>query len=60
MHGDHALIAHLLGGVQGGGQLGGMVGVVVHDDRTVALALDLKAAAGAVELSSSAHSILGL
>ncbi len=46
--GDQALVAHFFGGVQGGADLGGVVGVVVHDDRTVALAVELKAAARAL------------
>ena len=60
MHGNDAVIAHLLGRRQRGGQLGGMVGVVIDDDRAVALALDLKAAARAVELLGCANGVLGL
>ena len=60
MHGNDAVIAHLLGRRQRGGQLGGMVGVVIDDDCAVALALDLKAAARAVELLGCANGVLGL
>ena len=59
MHGNDAVIAHLLGRRQRGGQLGGMVGVVIDDDRAVALALDLKAAARAVELPRLRDAVLG-
>ena len=60
MYSNDAVIAHLLGRRQRGGQLGGMVGVVIDDDRAVALALDLKAAARAVELLGCANGVLGL
>ena len=42
MHCDDTIVTQLLGGVQGRADLGGMVGVVVHDHRAVALAVDLK------------------
>ena len=36
---DDTIVAQLLGGVQGRADLGGMVGVVVHNHRAVALAV---------------------
>ena len=39
---DDTIVTQLLGGVQGRADLGGMVGVVVHDHRAVALAVDLQ------------------
>ena len=58
MDGDQALVAHFFGGVQGGAQLGGVVGVVVDDQRTVALAVHLKAAACALEVQGSLGALL--
>ena len=59
MHGDDAVVAHAAGRVQRGGHLGRVVGVVVDNDRAVALALDLKAAAGALELGRGALGVGG-
>ena len=54
---DDTIVAQLLGGVQGRADLGGMVGVVVHDHRAVALAVDLKTAACPLEVQAAlAHS----
>ena len=58
MDGDEALVAHLAGGGEGGVDLGGVVGVVVHDDRTVALTVELKAAARALEVQGSLGALL--
>ena len=49
-YGDHTLVVHCLGSLQGGGQLGGMVGVVVRNGHAVHGALDLEASAGATEI----------
>src|SRR5699024_3723194 len=59
VHGDDAVVAHAAGRVQRGGHLGRVVGVVVDNDRAVALALDLKAAAGALELGRGALGVGG-
>ena len=58
VHGDQALVAHFLGGVQGSAQLGGVVGVVVDDQCTVALAVHLKAAAGTLEVQGGIGALL--
>ena len=56
--GDQTLVAHLLGSGQGGAQLGGMMCIIVHDQSTVALAVDLKAAAGALEVQGGIGALL--
>ena len=57
MHSNHTVVAQSLGRFHGGGQFGGMMGVVIHNDGAVALALDFKTAAGAVELLCRTDSI---
>ena len=46
MYRDDTLVAHLMSRLEGRSQFRGMMGVIVHNDGTVALALDLKPAAG--------------
>ena len=60
MHSDNALVAHLFGGCHGGGKLGGVVGIIIYHGGTVAFALNLKPAAGAVKLCRGALGIGGL
>ena len=55
---DDTIVTQLLGGVQGRADLGGMVGVVVHDHRAVALAVDLKTAACPLEVQGSVGALL--
>ena len=55
---DDTIVAQLLGGVQGRADLGGMVGVVVHDHCAVALAVDLKTAACPLEVQGSVGALL--
>ena len=56
--GDQPLITHFLGRGQGGAQLGGVMGIIVHDQRTVAFAVDLKAAAGTLEVQGGIGALL--
>ena len=58
MHRDHSQVAHLTGGAQGGFQLGGMMGVIVHDQRAVALADGLEPAAGPLEVLGGVGTLL--
>ncbi len=56
--GDEPLVTQFLGRGQGGAQLGGVMGIIVHDQSTVAFAVDLKAAAGTLEVQGGIGALL--
>ncbi len=58
MDSNEALVTQLPGGGQGSPQLGGMVRIIVHHHGAVALAVDLKAAACALEACGSGSALL--
>ena len=58
MHCPHLVVAQRVGGLQGGGDLGGMVGVVVRHGHAVELTQDLEPAARTLEALGGSGGVL--